>query len=50
MQLSDARLAQLTTILQEWNRAEEDIKIAEQISGRVVNPSVKEFATQVAES
>lgn len=43
MQLSDARCAQLNTILHEWNRAEEDIKTAEQICGKVVNPSIKEL-------
>ncbi len=33
----------LNSILVEWNRAEEDIKIAEQVANKVVNPSIKEL-------
>jgi hypothetical protein len=33
----------LNSVLVEWNRAEEDIKIAEQIASKVVNPSIKEL-------
>lgn len=33
----------LKSILAEWNKAEEDIKIAEQVANKVVNPSIKEL-------
>jgi hypothetical protein len=33
----------LNSVLIEWNRAEEDIKIAEQVANKVVNPSIKEL-------
>ena len=33
----------ISSILDEWNRAEEYIKIAEQISGKVVFPSINEL-------
>jgi hypothetical protein len=33
----------LGSILTEWNQAERDIKIAEQVSMRVVEPSIKEL-------
>ena len=35
--------ALLNSVLAEWNRAEEDIKIAEQVANKVVNPSIKEL-------
>jgi hypothetical protein len=35
--------ALLNSVLIEWNRAEEDIKIAEQVGNKVVNPSIKEL-------
>ncbi len=35
--------ALLNSVLVEWNRAEEDIKIAEQVANKVVNPSIKEL-------
>lgn len=37
----------ISSILDEWNRAEEYIKIAEQISEKVVFPSIKELGTLV---
>jgi len=43
MQLSDAQLALLESILNEWNRAEEDIKRAEQVCNNIVIPSIKEL-------
>lgn len=33
----------LNSVLTEWNRAEKDIKIAEQVANKVVNPSIKEL-------
>lgn len=35
--------AEFDEILVEWNKAEQDIKIAEQIGGKVVFPSIKEL-------
>lgn len=43
MQLSDAHLALLNSILDEWNKAEQDIKLAEQICNLVVTPAIKEL-------
>jgi hypothetical protein len=43
MQLSDAHIALLNSILTEWNRAEVDIKKAEQVCHNVVIPSIKEL-------
>lgn len=43
MQLSDECWRLLNSVLVEWNRAEEDIKIAEQVANKVVNPSIKEL-------
>jgi hypothetical protein len=39
----DAYIELLNSVLDQWNRAEEDIKIAEQVANKVVNPSVKEL-------
>jgi hypothetical protein len=33
----------LNSVLTEWNRAEADIKVAEQVANKVVNPSIKEL-------
>lgn len=43
MQLSDAHVALLNSILAEWDRAEADIKKAEQVCNNVVFPSIKEL-------
>jgi uncharacterized protein YdcH (DUF465 family) len=43
MILSEDVVALLASILAEWNRAETDIKIAEQVANKVVNPSIKEL-------
>jgi hypothetical protein len=43
MQLSDAHVALLNSILAEWDRAEIDIKKAEQVCNNVVIPSIKEL-------
>lgn len=43
MQLTDAHIALLNSILAEWNRAESDIKRAEQVNNNVVIPSIKEL-------
>jgi hypothetical protein len=40
---ADDYAALLNSVLVEWNRAEEDIKIAEQVASKVVNPSIKEL-------
>lgn len=40
---ADDHAALLNSVLVEWNRAEEDIKIAEQVASKVVNPSIKEL-------
>lgn len=43
MQLSDAQTALLNSILTDWNQAEIDIKIAEQVCNNIVIPSIKEL-------
>jgi hypothetical protein len=43
MQLSDAHIALLNSIIVEWDRAEVDIKKAEQVCNNVVIPSIKEL-------
>jgi hypothetical protein len=43
MQLSNEAAGLLVSILNEWNRAEADIKIAEQVANKVINPSIKEL-------
>jgi hypothetical protein len=43
MQLNDDCWALLNSVLEEWNKAEADIKIAEQVAHKVVNPSIKEL-------
>lgn len=43
MPLSDKHLAILREIQAEWDRAEEDIKLAEQVGNAVVFPSIKEL-------
>lgn len=43
MQINDEHLKLLAKIQQEWNRAEGDIKTAEQVVNNIVIPSVKEL-------
>ena len=43
MQLSDDCWKLLNSVLEEWNKAEADLKIAEQVAHKVVNPSIKEL-------
>jgi flagellar hook-basal body complex protein FliE len=43
MQLNDEVMDLLNSVLTEWNKAEEDIKVAEQVAHKVVNPSIKEL-------
>jgi hypothetical protein len=43
MQLPDVCLSLLNSVLDEWNQAEADIKLAEQVAHKVVNPSIKEL-------
>jgi hypothetical protein len=43
MSFPDWQSEVLRSILDEWNRAERDIKIAEQVSNNIVIPSIKEL-------
>lgn len=43
MSLSQEQLAVLEAIRVEWNRAEEDIKLAEQVCNEIVFPSINEL-------
>jgi hypothetical protein len=43
MQLSDEQAALLNSIAEEWNQAEEDVKVAEQICNEIVVPAIKEM-------
>jgi hypothetical protein len=41
--LTDDHLASLKNIRTEWDRAEEDIKLAEQVCNNIIIPSIKEL-------
>jgi hypothetical protein len=41
--LDNGIAALLTSVLDEWNKAEEAIKIAEQVNGEIINPAVYEL-------
>jgi|GEM_PF-1866801 len=43
MELSDDIVAAINSLCDEWNRAEKAIKIAEQINGEIINPSIYEL-------
>jgi hypothetical protein len=43
MQLTDEQVALLNSIAEEWNQAEEDVKVAEQICNEIVIPAIKEL-------
>lgn len=43
MHLTDEHLALLTSIAAEWNKAEEHIKVAEQVCDNIVIPAIKEL-------
>jgi len=43
MQLSDEQVILLNSIAVEWNTAEEDVKVAEQVCNDIVIPAIKEL-------